>query len=416
MNRAGVATSRQWSTVGLSAFVASLIALPSLSIDVVMPGLAAMRGGTGATLFQSGLVITLFMAGLAVGQACLGPLSDRLGRRPVLLGGLALYTISGIGCALAESLGALLAFRLVQGVGAGAGTVLALAVIRDLLEGDAARVVRSYAAAAFNIVPILAASFGAVLLEASGWRAAHAVPAALGAALMLWIALRFDETRPAPGSGAGRVRHSRSELLGRRFMSYVVLNAASYAALMAYIAGSSLALMDGMGLSPSAYALAFAGTSAALMLGAWSNGRMARRGVPGSRLLAVGLTVGTTCSLLLAVLPVRMGVTSGALIVVAVLSRSLIGPNAQQAALEPFAKLAGTAAAVFSLAQVLAGTAATLTVVPLYQALGPQGVAYAMAGYSLAAVGGWVWRTPRADSLLGKRNPAASVTWAARST
>ncbi len=183
-------------------------------------------------------------------------------------------------------------------------------------------------------------------------------------------------------------------------MSYVALNAASYATLMAYIAGSSLALMDGMGLSAPAYALAFAGTSAALMLGAWSNGHMVRHGVPGSRLLATGLAVGTVSSLLLAVLPVRMGVMSGALVVLAVLSRGLTGPNAQQAALEPFPKLAGTAAAAFSLAQVLAGTSATLAVVPLYQAFGPQGVAYAMAGYSLAAVGSWMWAlTTRAFSL-----------------
>lgn len=390
MSTAEVATPARWSIAGLSAFVASLIALPSLSIDVVMPGLAAMRAGTGATLLQSGLVITLFMAGLAAGQACLGPLSDRLGRRPVLLGGLALYAISGVGCALAGPPGMLLAFRMMQGTGAGAGTVLALAVVRDLLEGDSARVVRSYAAAAFNVVPILAPSLGAMLLVASGWRAAHAVPAVLGAALLLWIALHFDETHPAPDKDAVQVHHPCAELLGRQFVSYAVLNAASYATLMSYIAGSSLVLMDGMGLSARVYALAFAGTSAALMLGAWSNGRMARRGVPGSRLLAGGLAVGTASSLLLAVLPVHMGVISGSLIMLAVLSRGLTGPNAQQAALEPFPKLSGTAAAAFSLAQVLAGTSATLAVVPLYRTFGPQGVAYAMVGYSLVAAGGWV--------------------------
>jgi MFS transporter, DHA1 family, multidrug resistance protein len=390
----GVAMPAPWSITGLSTFVASLIALPSLSIDVVMPGLAAMRAETGASLSQSGLVLTLFMAGIATGQAFLGPLSDRIGRRPVLLGGLTIYVISGAGCALADSPALLLELRALQGVGAGAGTVLALAVVRDLLEGDVARIVRSYATAAFNVIPILAPPFGALLLAASGWHAAHAVPATLGAALLLWIALRFGETRPAPDRGVASGHNLRAELLRRRFVACVALNAASYAALMSYIAGSSLALMDGMGLSAQVYALAFAGGSVALMLGAWTNGRMARRGVPGPLMLAAGLAIGTASSVSLALLPVRPDATSGLLAALSILSRGITAPSAQQAALEPFPTLAGAAAAVVSLAQMLGGVCATLAVVPLYQAFGPQGVAYAMAGSSLAALGIWAWAKP----------------------
>lgn len=385
-----MAVPNHWSTVKLSVFVASLIALPSLSIDIMMPGLVTMRSETGATLLESGLIITLFMVGLAAGQACLGPLSDSFGRRPVLLGGLALYVAAGIGCALATSPLALLALRILQGVGAGAGTVLALAIVHDLLEGDAARVVRSYAAAAFNVVPILAPSLGAMLLTASDWRAAYMLSAALGAGLLLWIFLRFGETHPTSKRNVVQARRTRASFLGRHFVSHVALNAASYAALMAYISGSSLVLMDEMGLSAQAYAFAFAGTSVALMLGAWANGRLARRDVRGSTLLAIGLIVGGTSSLSLAILPMRLDSSSWILIVFMVASRGLTGPNAQHAALEPIPDSAGAAAAILSLAQVLAGAAASAAVIPLYRTFGPQGVAYAIAGCSILAIAAWM--------------------------
>ena len=389
--------STQWSNVKITLFVASLISLPSLSVDIVMPGLVAMRIKTGATLLQSGLIISLFMAGLGAGQMCFGPLSDRVGRRPILLVGLTMYVVAGIGCAFAKSPGELLSFRVAQGAGAGAATVLALAIIRDLLEGDAARALRSYATAAFNVVPILAPSIGAVLLSISGWRVAYAVPAALGAALLLWIALRFEETHPTHILKNDEISYSRAKLLDGKYISYVMLNSMSYAMLIAYISGSSLILMDDMGLSPTVYALTFAVTSGALMLGAWLNGYLARHGILGSYLLAAGLVFGTVSSLLLAARPVHIGATSGIFIILAVLSRGLIGPNAQQSALEPFPEIAGTAAAVLSVTQVLAGVSASIVVVPLYQAFGPQGVSYAIVVCAVAAfvAGIWAYNTSR---------------------
>ena len=402
---------KRWSTAGLAAFVASLIALPSLSIDIIMPGLASMRMETGASLLQSGLLITLFMMGLVFGQACLGPFSDYVGRRPTLLGGLALYAISGIGCASAQSTNTLLVFRAAQGFGAGAGTVLALAIVRDLLEGDAARVVRSYAVAAFNVVPIFAPSLGAMLLLMSGWRAAHAVPAAIGAVLFLWVVLRFGETRPTRSSDAVHVRVHRTMLLERRFVSHAVLNAASYAALLSYIAGSSLVFMDGIGLSARVYALVFAVSSIALMVGAWSNGCFIQRGISGPYLIFLGLLIGIASSLSLSLLYIHMDLLSGVLIALAVLSRGLVGPNAQQAALEPYPALAGTAAAVFSIAQAIAGTSATAVVVPLYKMFGSRGVAYAMLAYLLIATIGWIgsFKGPFASALRRAKGARSDV-------
>lgn len=390
MSGIDTAEPARWSIIGLSLFMAALIALPSLSIDVVMPGFAAMRASTRATMLQTGLVITLFLAGFGTGQVCLGPLSDRFGRRPILLIGLSLYVLAGLGCTLVTSPGALLSCRTVQGVGAGAATVLALVIVRDVLTGDAARVVRSYAAAAFNFVPIIGPSLGAGLLAASGWRAAYGVPAALGAVLLIWVVLYFNETRPSRDGTLARAASARQPLWDRHFVSCVVLNAASYAALMSYIAGSPLALMDGLRLSAQGYALAFAGTSAALMLGAWLSGYSARRGIAGSRLLACGLAGGTMASLALAILPVYLGLAPAVCTLLVVLSRGLVAPNAQQAALDPFPGRAGAAAAVFGFAQVLAGTLASAVVVPLYEARGPQGIAYAIAGSSAVAVMAWL--------------------------
>lgn len=398
-----VSERSRWSISGLSAFTATLIALPSLSVDVVMPGLMAMRSETGATMLQSGLVITLFMFGLAIGQACLGPLSDSVGRRPVLLAGLGLYVISGACCAFVSTPSILLTFRATQGIGAGAATVLSLAIVRDLVDGETARVVRSYAFAAFNVVPILAPSVGALTLGVLGWKSAYVVPAAMGAMLMTWVFLHFEETFPMSSRGEPGRRYDWSGLLSRKFLGYVSLNAASYASLMAYIAGSSLMLMDDMGLSAEAYAIVFAGTSVALMFGAWANGCLTRFGASVPVLLALGFLIGNLSSFLLAAIPIRLDLITGLLIMLNVASRGLIGPNAQQAALEHNPNSAGAAAGLLSLAQVLSGAAASVVVIPLYRTFGSHGLAYLIAACSLTASTAWLCAYRPASKTAGLR-------------
>lgn len=183
-------------TRGLTALIAALTALPALSIDMGLPALPDLADAFGAGAGHAQLSIGLFLVGFAAAQLGCGPASDRFGRRPVLLAGLGLFAAAGLGCALAPSLPALLASRVLQGVGACAGTVLARAVIRDLFSGEAAAAKLSQATAIMALGPVLAPAVGAAVLAAFGWRAIFVVLGLGGLALFLAVASGLAERSP----------------------------------------------------------------------------------------------------------------------------------------------------------------------------------------------------------------------------
>ena len=188
-----------------------LAALPALSIDISAPTLALLPQALGTSAILASMTLTLFMVGFALGQFG-GSLSDRLGRRPVLLTGLACYTLAGIACTMSESGGSLAVFRLIQGAGAGACSVLAFTMVQDLFEGNAARSKRSYVTVIFGTVPILAPALGSALTHLAGWRSVHGVLAIAGGALLMSPGLEWPKAgrscRGPPPRPAGH-RHPR---------------------------------------------------------------------------------------------------------------------------------------------------------------------------------------------------------------
>src|ERR1700730_10696899 len=175
-----------------------LVALPSFGIDMSLPSLTETGEALGVSPAQAGLMMSLFMIGFAVAPLFYGPASDRYGRKPVVVFACMLFIIAGIGCALARSLPTLLMWRVVQGTGAGASMTIALAMIRDLFEGRAARTKLSYVAIGTTIVPMIAPTAGAALLAIDGWRVIHAVAC-----------------RDRPPFAAGNVAGLRRERKGR---------------------------------------------------------------------------------------------------------------------------------------------------------------------------------------------------------
>src|SRR5260370_20226882 len=145
-----------------------LVPLPSFGIDMSLPALTARGGALHVAPAQAGLMMSLFMLGFAVAPLFYGPASDRYGRKPVVVFACTLFIIAGIGCAFARSLPTLLTWRVVQGAGAGASMTIALAIIRDLFEGQAARTRLSYVAIATMVVPMIAPAAGAALLALGG--------------------------------------------------------------------------------------------------------------------------------------------------------------------------------------------------------------------------------------------------------
>ncbi len=231
------------ASTAFTLLLSLLVALPSFGIDMSLPALAATGAALGAAPAEVGLTMSAFMLGFAVAPLIYGPASDRYGRKPVVVFACALFVIAGVGCGLARSLPALLAWRVVQGAGAGASMTIAMAIVRDLFEGQVARTKISYIAVTTMIVPMIAPTLGAALLALGGWRIIHAVLAGIGVVLLLAMSLGFAESaridadnRLVPSVVA---RNYLRVLRHPVCLGYILVNAASFGALFSYVSGSA---------------------------------------------------------------------------------------------------------------------------------------------------------------------------------
>ncbi len=372
----------------------ALAALPPLSIDMGLPALELIRGSLGASAEQATLTLSVFLMGFGAAQLLVGPLSDLMGRRPVMLGGLALYALGGVGCALAPSIGLLLAFRLVAGIGAAGSTTLAMAIVRDVFGGQAARVKISTVSMVITVAPIIAPTIGGLMLLLGGWRFIYSLLAITGVALVVTVWFGLVETRPA-------IRGARLDLLGRyatvlrqrRTVGYAVVNALGSGSLFAFIAVSPLVLMGRMGASVTLFGLLFAMTSGGIMAGNSFNTLLARRNVPAELPLTVGLWLGPLASIgatLFLLAGVERLETFVPFIVITGFCRGLTNPNATHAALEPVPHHAGVASAMMGCGQMLTASLSGVLVAWLFPALGALSVTLTMTGFSAAALGVWL--------------------------
>ena len=383
-------------TLAFTILLGVLAALPALSIDISAPTLLQLPLSLHTTTFTAGLTLSLFMAGFALGQFGGGRISDRSGRRPVLLAGLACFTTAALACALAVSGPVLVGFRLVQGVGAGMCSVLAFAMIQDAFEGDAARSKRSYVTLILSLAPLLAPAIGSVLTGLFGWRSVHSVMALGGGLLLIvcWFAVAETigtRTLSRPVSGAKPLARAWLE---RRFIGITIANALSYGCIFAYIAGSPVVIMGQMGLSPTVFASVFACTAASLSAGAWTSGMLSRRGFPAATLLRPSLIVFAAAAILVAAASLAGAAGMAFLLpplLVVLFTRGIIGPNLQHLAIERKREQAGMASAVVGILQLSSGAIASAVVAALLPHLGSSAVSGPMAVLAFGAVLVWWW-------------------------
>ena len=187
--------------------------LPPLSIDVSLPALPALGAALGTSAGAAQWTLSGFLLGFAFGQLLLGPASDRLGRRPVLIAGLVVYALAGAAAAAAPAIGTLILLRLLQGFGACAGVVISRAVVRDVFEGAEAVSRQSFLGAAATLAMLLAPIIGAVLLSGLGWRATYGALAVAGVALLVAAAMLQPETLPASRRKTGRIWDGYAQVL-----------------------------------------------------------------------------------------------------------------------------------------------------------------------------------------------------------
>lgn len=389
-------------TLALTTTLALLTALGPLSTDMYLPALPAIAAAMEASTAQTQLTLSAFLVGFACGQVLCGPLSDRIGRKPVLATGLAIFVVATIGCALAPSIEALSLARFAQALGASGPIVLARAIVRDLYEGPRAGRELSRMGTIMGVVPALAPILGGLIFAALGWRAIFAAIGAAAALLAFVVVVALPETLrardPSPLSPGSILRGFRDLLRHPTYRVYVALSTLTYSGLFAFISGSSFVLQGAYGLSEIAFAFSFA-----LMVTGFIAGTLvAQRVVPARGLdgtIALGVAAQATGGGLMLVLAL-VGTGSSFEITVPMglyaLGVGLTMPQAMAAAMQPFPDRAGAASSLFGICQM---SVAALVGIGLGAALGTTPLALPATVAVLGAIAALVFagtRTARA--------------------
>ncbi|MEV4711701.1 multidrug effflux MFS transporter [Micromonospora sp. NPDC049374] len=358
----------------------SLIAVGPLTIDMYLPALPSIVDDLGTTSAAVQLTLTGTLIGLALGQLLIGPLSDAVGRRTPLIAGTALHIVASVCCALAPNITVLGALRVVQGLGAAAAAVIAMAVVRDLFSGKAFAQLLSRLLLVMGAAPILAPTLGSELLRWTQWRGVFAALAVFGVLLLLIAMLGLPETLPPlrrqRGGVLPTVRLYGSLLRDRAFVGLVLVAGLAMAALFAYVGGSSFVLQERYGLDEQQFGLAFGAGAVGLIAATQGNVRLLRRWSP-QRILVTALIVGSAASLMLLGLAATGIGGLPALLAslwVVLAAAGLALPNAPALALTRHGEAAGTASALLGAVQFGIGAVAA----PLVGVFGTGAVAMAL--------------------------------------
>ncbi len=339
-----------------------MTAVIALSIDMSLPAQPVL-----ARVFQidsetASLNLSLFMIGFAIAQLLVGYLSDVFGRRRVLLGGLAVFSVSAIVCAASSSIEMLLVFRTLQGVGGSAAPVVARAMVRDTQPAAQAARLLSTMLATLAVAPMIAPSLGGLMLDAFNWRAIFATLAVAGFALMVIAHLTLTETLPAEhrlvGTAGGLVRGFKTFFSTPGTKLPLLIGCTSFAGQFAYIAVSPFVLMHGYGVSTEAFGIYFGATALALMLGSLTGSQMMKAGRSPSAMIFSGTTI-----LLVGGAMVTIGTHIESLGIAGFLVPMILyffgvgigGPSATALALEPVPHIAGTASAAIGFLTMISG-------------------------------------------------------------
>ncbi len=346
-------------TLAMTAILAMLTALGPLSTDFYLPSLPEIVQVMATDIAGAQATLSTFLFGFAAGQLFWGPVSDRVGRKPVLLAGLGLFAVATLACAFAPGVEALATARFVQALGASGPIVLGRAMVRDLYEGARAGRELARMGMIMGLVPAVAPVIGGVLQELYGWRSTFIASLVFALALAVAIVLLLPETlrvRSPQALSPGSVLRGFGVLLRHRaFRVYVALTALAYAGLFAFISGSAFVLVGFYGLSPFAYGLSFGGGVLGFIVGTIIAQRLVgRRGLDGVIGLGVACLAGGGLAML-ACVALGFGGTLGITLPWALYAAGvgLTMPQAQAAAMMPFPERAGAASSFTGLCQML---------------------------------------------------------------
>ncbi len=372
-----------------------LSSLPTFGIDMILPSLSATGADLGAAPADVGLTMSVYLLGLGAALLVYGPVSDRFGRKPVVVFGCALVIIASVGCIFARSLPQLLLFRALQGAGASGPGMAAVTIVSDLFDGPAARAKMSNVVLAINIVPMIAPTVGAALLAVGSWRTIYLVPIAGGIVLLGAMAAFNESARIDPNthlSSTAIVSNYLRVLRNPLCVGYLLCNAAAVGAVFAYITGSSLFFINALGLSTYQYGVIFGTSSLSIMIGTLVNKRLGSRVSPG-QMIAIGLALSTVMATSLLVMAITGGKSIAIVVSVMVgvaLSFGLISPNAMNAALQQMPDIAGSISAVMVFVQMIAAASSSALVAALFDGRSALSMAVVMVSFCVLAIASYI--------------------------
>jgi len=384
--------TRRW---GLAALIAALSMIGPFAIDTYLPAFGAIRDDLAVPQLAVQQTLSAYLLAFALMMLWHGALSDALGRRPVVIGSLAVFAFATLGCAIAGNIESLWLFRTVQGLCAGAPMVVGRALLRDRFHGPEAQRLMSQVTLIFGLAPAIAPVIGGVLLNAFGWRSIFWFLLAFTLALLGWCLRALPETLPPaarqPLHPKALWRNYRTVLGRLDFLLLAAIPALNFAAFFVYIAAAPAFLVDLLGVSTRGFAWLFVPMIAGIMIGATVSGRVAGRLSPERTVrLGFGLAfAGVAINLAVAALH-PAGVAWHVLpIFVFCIGSAIIMPTVTLILLDLFPTMRGLASSLqgfvqFSLAGVNAGTIAP------YLARSLPALALGMAAFTLASAGLWI--------------------------
>lgn len=344
-----------------------IVSISPLTMHIYLPSLPGLAADLQASDAQVQLTLSVYLFAVAISQLAIGPLADRFGRRPILIGGLIIFLIATLFCRFATSIEALIIARGFQAIGGCAGMVLGRAIVRDVASRDEAASLLGYVTMGMAIAQMIGPVIGGFLDGFYGWRASFDLLLLLGVALLVLIVTTLHETHQSKQSkfSPAALWASHVALLGEpRFWAFSLIGALASGVFFAFLGGGPIISQRELGLAPVEYGLYFTLIAAGYALGNYISGRFSVRFGP-PRMILYGNVMALLAMVLMAIL-----VGFGALhplslfgpMLLSSLANGLTMPNSISGALSVRPELAGTASGLSGSLQVMVGAMATVVV------------------------------------------------------
>ncbi len=356
------AEQRRAESIPAAVLLIALTAVAPLAVDMFLPSMPTMAEEFDVPSSTIQLAVTLFLLSFAASQLVYGPASDRFGRRPVLMVGLALFTAGGLIALVAPSAEVLIVGRVVQGYGGGAGPAIGRAIVLDVFGRERAGRVLAYMTIATPLAPAIAPIIGGVLEELFDWRAVFVTLVGLGVFLLVAYRALIPETnrqRDPAATAMGKMSRNYGELFrSRAFVAYSLVTGLMFSGQLVFISGSSFVLIDELGLSAAFFGLGFGFVAVGIMLGAGLSSRLIGRWRD-TNVVLLGAVVAASGGGVMAALAWAGVANEWAVLLpmfVAAGGFGIARPPAMAGALIPFPQMAGLASAVLGFAQMIFAT------------------------------------------------------------